>query len=281
MNNEYCPTISKIITSNKKELNFGIHQPGYHRYIGYFYKMMHCDIFISLDIVQYVEREWQNRQLFYFPDGHNKWLSIPVNNGRDPIKNKLIINIQELRNHWEILKEIYRKTPYFKDYFNELDYIHRQNWLFLNDICDALTKLAMRILDINTLYIRASDYYSTELVSKAELLARCIRNLVPISESIPINYIATITPLDEHHYLNSYDENGVLEKKKFSYYNINLKTLNYRNISYKQYQFINNSYFANNLSIFDLIFNTGKDAKYLLSTAQYEPTTITNTVRYT
>ncbi len=52
--------------SSKKIIHIAIHQPGYHRYLGYFYKMYKSDLFVSLDTVQYVSREWQNRQKFYY-----------------------------------------------------------------------------------------------------------------------------------------------------------------------------------------------------------------------
>ena len=73
-------------------IRIGIHQPGYHRYCGYFYKMYKSDLFISLDTVQYVTREWQNRQIFY-DNGKCKWLSVSVNKGREPIMNKKIIDL--------------------------------------------------------------------------------------------------------------------------------------------------------------------------------------------
>lgn len=96
--------------SNGKVIRIGIHQPGYHRYCGYFYKMLKSDLFISLDTVQYVNREWQNRQTFYYDEKY-KWLSVPVNRGREIIKLKKVVNPKVLKDHWGYIKFVYKKTP--------------------------------------------------------------------------------------------------------------------------------------------------------------------------
>ncbi|MFS8159049.1 MAG: WbqC family protein, partial [Candidatus Roizmanbacteria bacterium] len=88
----------KKIKINKNNISIAVHQPGYHRYVGFFYKIWLTDIFISFDIVQYVSREFQNRQKFFYNNKMN-WLTIPVHAGREEIYKKKIVDPNILKNH--------------------------------------------------------------------------------------------------------------------------------------------------------------------------------------
>ena len=115
--------------------------------------MYKSDLFISLDTVQYVSREWQNRQIFY-DNGKYKWLSVPVKKGREAIGNRKIVNPETLKDHWEYIKHTYRKCPYFEDYSDYLEHLYLKQWSYLNDLCDALTLLAKDIFMILTIFIK-------------------------------------------------------------------------------------------------------------------------------
>jgi hypothetical protein len=53
------------------------HQPNYLPWLGYFYKMAHCDVFVILDDVQFTKNSWQNRTRIKGPHGP-VWLTQPV-----------------------------------------------------------------------------------------------------------------------------------------------------------------------------------------------------------
>lgn len=258
-------TVSEInkYLENKDKVYIAVHQPGYHRYVGYFNKLLMNDIFISFDIVQYVSREWQNRQKFIV-DGKNKWLSVPVNSGREPIMNKRIVNQNELSNHWEVIQYVYKKTPYFKEYSGYLKKIYEQEWVYLNDLCDAINLTAKEILEIPSLYIRASDFYDQipPTLTKGSLIGDMIRDLVP-NQNIKVYYPKTEYNKETHYLGKSKNEKGFTEKELLEKRGIEMKLFKYKHPVYIQSQFDSED-FIPYLSIFDLIFNYGNEAKDIL-----------------
>ena len=53
------------------------HQPQFIPWLGYFDKMLHCDLFVLLDDVQFKKNEWQNRNKIWSREG-GQWLTVPV-----------------------------------------------------------------------------------------------------------------------------------------------------------------------------------------------------------
>ena len=54
---------------NKSQITVGIHQPNFMPWVGYFYKMLHSDIFVLLDDVSYTKRDWRSRNRIRTKDG--------------------------------------------------------------------------------------------------------------------------------------------------------------------------------------------------------------------
>ena len=54
-----------------------IHQPNYLPWLGYFYKIAKCDMFVLLDNVQYAKNSFINRNKIKTPQGE-LWLTVPV-----------------------------------------------------------------------------------------------------------------------------------------------------------------------------------------------------------
>jgi len=252
--------------SNKKTIRIGIHQPGYHRYCGYFYKMLKSDLFISLDTVQYVPREWQNRQIFCDGSG-SKWLSVPVNRGRDPIKDKKIVDANVIKNHWEYIKYIYRKSPFFDDYCGSLEniYLHKK-WEYLNDLCDALILLAKDILGIKTKYVRDSENGERSTnTRKASALIDSIKRSKDVADYDEVIYLPRNYPIPEDFYLNQrFDGGDIAEIDKFAQAGIRVQTYDFCHPVYRQFQYPKGTQFIPNLSVYDLIFNCGNNSRMIL-----------------
>lgn len=250
---------------DKKSIHFGVQQPGYHRYYGYFNTMLMSDVMISFDIVQYVEREWQNRQRFYI-DNKWKWLSVPVNNGREMIFKKTIVNPEKLSDHWEFIKYIYRNTPYFKKYGKYLGDIYNKNWEYLNDLNEELVLLAKDILKIKCFYIRASDYYLPlpPEIKKGELITDCITRLIKPTSERKLYYPKTVYDSSAHYWDKKFDDSKLTEREKLETNGIEMKMFTYSQPVYDQYQFNKGHVFVPYLSIYDLIFNYGEDGLEIL-----------------
>ena len=72
-------------------MRVGIHQPNFVPHFGFFYKMSMCDVFVILSQVQFEKNGFQNRYRFAkWPA--DKWVTMPVNGGLEPIKDKRYTN---------------------------------------------------------------------------------------------------------------------------------------------------------------------------------------------
>ena len=101
-----------------------IHQPSYIPYLGYFYKMVHCDQFVYLDDAQYEKNGFINRNRIKVSNREElidrvEWLTIPVKTkGRlhQSIKDVEAIGIDWAQNHIDRIKEAYLKAPFYEEY---------------------------------------------------------------------------------------------------------------------------------------------------------------------
>ena len=99
----------------RKEL---LHSPTIFHWKGYFDSIQKVDVFVIYDDMQYTKRDWRNRNLIKTVNGL-KWLSIPVQ-----VKGKYFQKINETlvsdpdwsEKHFNLIKESYRKAPYFKSH---------------------------------------------------------------------------------------------------------------------------------------------------------------------
>ena len=75
-----------------------IHQPNFFPYAGFFQKMDQCDVFVIMMHCQYERQNYQNRFNY-----QGKWLTMSVNRGLEPIRDKYYIKPQE---DWDRIKRI-------------------------------------------------------------------------------------------------------------------------------------------------------------------------------
>lgn len=137
-----------------------IHQPNYLPWLGYFYKMAGCDIFVHLDNVQYTKNGFINRNRIKTPAG-SQWLTVDVlTKGyvEQKIKDVRINNVKAWTgNHWKSLYLNYSKAPYFDTFKRELEPIYRQPWENLSLLNRSMNELLAKLLGIKSIeFIEAS-----------------------------------------------------------------------------------------------------------------------------
>ena len=99
-----------------------IHQPDYIPWLGLYYKMAHCDVFVYLDDAQYSNQADHNVNLIKTPQGPCR-LKVPV----EQHLGDLICNVRtkdELKwkeKHLKTLQMNYSKAAHFKDIFPEFE----------------------------------------------------------------------------------------------------------------------------------------------------------------
>jgi hypothetical protein len=124
-------------------------QSNYIPWKGYFDMIAAVDEFILYDDMQYMRRDWRNRNQIKTPQGV-KWLTIPVQ-----VKGKYHQKIRETEidgadwaaAHWKALSQNYRRAPHFAEiaawleplYLSEsYSHISPLNRRFIEAICTYL-----------------------------------------------------------------------------------------------------------------------------------------------
>jgi hypothetical protein len=152
------------------------HQPNYLPWLGFFDKMLHSDVFIIEDNVQYEQQGFTNRNKIKTPNGV-KWLTVPVEHtGQSlPINKVRIAKNAEpdwAKRHWLSLKHHYNKAPFWSEYCVFFEETYSQEWTLLVDLNMHLIKGLMGFLKIETPLVLASSLGVTG--EKSELvLAQC------------------------------------------------------------------------------------------------------------
>lgn len=225
---------------NKK---IAILQSNYIPWKGYFDMIDSVDEFIFYDIVQYTKNDWRNRNKIKTPHGL-MWLTIPVimNNHISHSINSININNHLwIYKHWKSLYLNYKKAAYFiqyEEYFYNLFESCKNETL----LCNINYKFIMainKLLNINTKISYAENYNIID--GKTERL------------------ISLCKQASADEYVSGPAAKSYIDEKLFKDAGIKLTWFDYE--GYKEYPQLYGN-FEHNVSIIDVIFNTGEDAKY-------------------
>ncbi|MBE2983886.1 WbqC family protein [Campylobacter sp. RM9344] len=216
-------------------------QSNYIPWKGYFDLINMVDEFIFYDDMQYTKRDWRNRNKIKTLNGL-AWLSIPVE-----VKGKFFQKINETKisekdwakKHWQSISHNYSKAKYFKDYkdiFEDLylncseEYLSQINYKFITTI--------NKILDIDTKLRWSSEF---------KLIDGQTEKLIGICKECDADiYLSGPAAKD-------YFDEGLAEKE-----GIKMEWMDYS--GYKEYTQLHPP-FEHGVSILDLLFNEGENAK--------------------
>jgi hypothetical protein len=228
-------------------MKVAILQPNYIPWKGYFDIINMVDIFVVYDDVQYTLGDWRNRNKIKTKSGL-QWLTIP-NDGtwKKMIKDvKIVWNDRWNVKHWKSIVVNYSKAQYFKeykDYFEELYLNLKDQYLWEVDL--KFIELITKILGVNTKMILSSDLDYDRNLTKTERL------------------IAILKELNATSYLSGPSAKSYIDENLFKKENIELEWMDYS--GYPEYPQLYPP-FVHEVSIIDLIFNTGPIAtKYMKS----------------
>jgi hypothetical protein len=227
--------------TNKTEKKVAVVQSNYIPWKGYFDLINLADEFILYDDVQYTRRDWRNRNIIKTPNGP-MWLTIPVE-----VKGKYFQKIKDTnisdpnwgKAHWSTILHNYSKARYFAMYRelfenlylrSEERFLSKVNYLFLSAICE--------ILGIKTKISWSMDY---------NLEAGKTERLVDLCKQA-----------GAAEYISGSRARNYLEEELFSNTGIALRYIDYS--SYPEYKQLSPP-FEHQVSIIDLIFNEGPEAK--------------------
>jgi len=219
------------------------HQPVYLPWLGLFHKIALADTFVSFNEVQYLPKDWNNRNRIKTPEGPI-WLSVPVLN-KGHLKKKIremeIDNSQPWRGkHWRSLLANYRQAPCFKKYGDFFEDVYKREWRFLAELNDYMLKWFLKTLGIQVEFLAASQFQFQG--AKSDLVVDMCKQLgaaVCIFGALGREYVN----------MEVFEKAGI--KMVFQ---------DYQHPIYPQQR----GSFASNLSIVDLLFNCGDSSADIL-----------------
>lgn len=137
-----------------------IHQPDFVPYLGFFDRLLTCDLFIVLDDVQFIRRGWHHRDKIKTPRGP-EWLSLTLQKGDYHQKiNDVILHPDQQEwagRHLAVLTESYKQAEFFDAIFPAIKAIYDRPHEKLIDINMAFIDLLLDTFNISIDRVMASD----------------------------------------------------------------------------------------------------------------------------
>lgn len=107
-----------------------IHQPDFAPWLGFFHRLLRCDVFVVLDNVQFLRQGWHHRDKIRLGDREH-WLTVPVlKTGRYTqtiAETEIDDGADWRRKHLGTLASAYGKAPHFDTVMPWLEALYRRN----------------------------------------------------------------------------------------------------------------------------------------------------------
>ncbi len=147
------------------------HQPVYLPWLGLFHKIALSDTFCYFNDVQYLQKDWNNRNKIKTKT-EAIWLTVPVLSKGYREKKIREIEIDNSLNwrskHWRSIYLNYKKAPFFSRYSDFFEDTYKKDWQYLADLNEYMLKWFLKELGINVEYHKASELnfegYKSDLV---------------------------------------------------------------------------------------------------------------------
>jgi len=219
------------------------HQPVYLPWLGLFHKIALSDKFVFFDQVQYLPRDWMNRNKIKTSTGEI-WLTVPVftKGHREKKTSEIEINNESdwKNKHLKTIKNNYCKTSFYEEYIPFFEDVYSKNWLRLGDLTEYMLKWFIETLGIEIEFIKASNFEFKG--TKSDLVLDMCKKL------------------EAHTYIFGTLGKDYANLKDFKKEGITAVFQDYKHPHYSQ-KF---GKFIPNLSILDLLFNCGPKSREIL-----------------
>ena len=226
-----------------------IHQPDFLSYLGFFHRLLHADLYIVLDDVQFVKgtsQSWMNRDKIKTSNGE-QWITVNVKKApsKTNINEILLSDTVNWRNqNLEIMKQNYKKSDYFKEIFQHIEELYNKKFDKLSDFNLASIEMLNKLFDIKIEIVFSSALTTTKV--KSERLVELLKQV------------------NATHYLSGIGAKDYHDDKPFEEANIKVLWQDFKHPVYPQLH----GEFIPYLSSIDLLFNCGikKSREILRST---------------
>ncbi len=221
-----------------------IHQPNFMPWLGYFHKIACSDVFVIIDQVQFVKGTICNRNKIKNKSGESVWITVPIDFSKGSFKN---FNETEIDHHkpWREkmilqLDENYSDAPFYEPYISDIKKLIEQEFANISELNIELVKYFCKKLSIET-RVEIASGFATELGNSNEMLLNICKR-----------FSADV-------YLSGRGAAKYNNEEMFKQAGVKLI---YQEFVSPRYEQINGE-FVPNLSVVDLLFNTGPYAKGL------------------
>ncbi|MBC2716494.1 MAG: WbqC family protein [Desulfobacteraceae bacterium] len=231
-----------------KRKKIAIVQSNYIPWKGYFDLIAAVDEFILYDDMQFTKNDWRNRNKIKTPKGI-EWISVPVGqNIRRRIRDVELPNNYWQNKHWKTIESNYRRAPHFEEVAALFEPLYRQHqYTNLSALNREMIEAICAYLCITTKISNSWDYC---------LIDGKIERLVDLC-----------TQAGGTEYISGPAAKDYIDESLFAERGIKLNWFNYA--GYPEYPQLWGE-FTHNVSILDLLFNCGKDARRYMKVQVHE-----------
>ncbi|MES2514154.1 MAG: WbqC family protein [Bacteroidota bacterium] len=214
-------------------------QSNYIPWKGYFDLIAKADVFVIYDEVQYTKNDWRNRNMIQTANGL-QWMTIPVR--QESLDQKIfeskIFADNWAKKHISTLQGNYSKAEHFKVYKDRVFNLYENQSNLISQVNVSFIKGICSLLGI-----------TTQIIDSRDLNLEGDRN---------IRLLEACKKLNATTYISGPAAKSYLDTELFSKENIEVEWMDYS--EYKTYQQVFQP-FQHGVSVLDLIFNTGDNAK--------------------
>jgi hypothetical protein len=215
-----------------------IHQPDFLSYLGFFHRLLHSDLYIVLDDVQFVKgtsQSWMNRDKIKTQNGE-QWLTINIKKAPSGTNiNEILLSdtINWKKQNLDLLKQNYGKATYFDEIFPYIEKLYANEYQKLYEFNMASILMLLELFDIKIDIVYSSALKTTQ--TKSERL------------------VELLTQVDATYYLSGVGARDYHIDKPFEDANIEVVWQDFKHPEYPQLH----GDFIQYLSSIDLLFNCG------------------------
>lgn len=229
-------TADRTLPNPKK---VAIIQSNYIPWKGYFDMIAAVDEFILYDDVQFTKNDWRNRNKIKTPKGL-EWISVPVGQSIDRKVREVELSDNRWQDkHWKTLESNYRRAPFFSQVAELVEPLYKERrYATLSELNRVFIESICLYLGIRTKISNSWDYDSV-----GGRVERLIDLCMQTNAQIYITGPAARSYLDE----SAFTDRGIA----VSWFDYS---------GYPEYPQLWGA-FEHGVSILDLLFNCGKDAR--------------------
>ncbi len=137
-----------------------VHQPDFLPYLGFFHRLLHAELFVILDNVQFVRgsRSWHRRDKIKTAKGE-AWISVPVRSApREAVINSIRLSEETgwRADHLNLIRHNYAGAEFFDEIFPHLERLYAYRCARMIDFNLASIHMMMTLFGLELPEVHAS-----------------------------------------------------------------------------------------------------------------------------